>query len=153
MAFEIQEFDKTDSEYIFFIVLFHVDLDTLDDTKAKGLYNRKYCCGYYREYAQAEKAILYNWGDLYEDGYYNLVLIEARGEGLITVPLEKWFKVVPVYNEDREKEFAEVGFCAVATCTEESGPIRSKGWKVKEYKISEVPRPKRFGFFSGFALA
>ncbi len=65
------------------------------------------CWGWFSDYATAEKAVLANWTDMFEDGYYDFAVIEEVKEGLcVYCPPEKcrWFyadyRAKPEHEQD-----------------------------------------------------
>lgn len=51
------------------------------------------CVGYFDTFNEAETAALENWGDIYECGYYEYVVIEAIGSGLYQTDFHpSWYK-------------------------------------------------------------
>lgn len=55
--------------------------------------------GYFFSFEEAEEAVLNNWGDLYEDGYYEYAVIEGLEDGLYSVDLHPQF-----YKWEGDKE-------------------------------------------------
>ncbi|MBX4188318.1 MAG: hypothetical protein KW793_04270 [Candidatus Doudnabacteria bacterium] len=57
------------------------------------------CPGYFDTYEKAEQCIMENWGAIYEDNYYSIVLIEPIDAGLYAaIPGRKqrtWFEAIP----------------------------------------------------------
>ena len=47
--------------------------------------------GFYFSFEEAETAVLNNWGDIYEDGYYKYAVIEGHEEGLYSIDLHPQF--------------------------------------------------------------
>jgi hypothetical protein len=93
----------------------------------EDLYTRKRCWGYYPSYDMARKSILRNWTDMYENGYYNLAMIESILPGIVNLPASTWFKVIPVSKD-------------------------SNNW-IENYEVSEIEKPKRFKNYIGFSYA
>lgn len=62
---------------------FHVDFQTYIE--------RSRCVGYFNSYEEAEDVVRGNYGDLYEQGYYDYVVIENIPEGLYQYDLEPVF--------------------------------------------------------------
>jgi len=103
---------------VFFVVLFTLPWDKWDtdppeeriealvkkDPKFKTWQHSKYCAktvaGFFLSLEKAEKSILENWADMFEDGSYNLALIEEVQEGLIPERKHWWYEVEPLYNQD-----------------------------------------------------
>lgn len=51
------------------------------------------CVGYFNTFEEAEKATLENWGDIYECGYYQYVVIEAIKPGLYSIDIHPtWYE-------------------------------------------------------------
>ncbi len=47
--------------------------------------------GFFEDFATAEKCVLENWGDIYENGYYKYAVIEALEPGLYSTCLTPIF--------------------------------------------------------------
>lgn len=61
---------------------------------------RERVVGFFHLFENAENAVIKNWGDIYENGYYNIVVIEKAEEGLYNSYEEShWYK----YNKEYEK--------------------------------------------------
>jgi hypothetical protein len=56
-------------------------------------YNRSRVPGYFTNFGDAEKCVLENWGDIWEDGYYKFAIIEKTSPGLYTFEdrAEAWY--------------------------------------------------------------
>lgn len=55
--------------------------------------NRQRTWGYYVTFEEAEKSIVNNWGDMFENNYYDMALIEKVPEGIcICSEMIQWFK-------------------------------------------------------------
>ena len=74
--------------------------------------------GFYEDFATAEKCILENWGDIYEDGYYKYAVIEALEPGLYPTcltPTPVFYKWEGTIKEGGFKKIkrpsATKGFC------------------------------------------
>lgn len=117
---------------IFFVTVFYIphDMLNLEETSIKRpkewqsyLYKRVRCWGWFEKETDAEKCIKENWTDIYENGYYNLALIEPATQGPTGLATRnaRWFKVEYI-NEDT-------------------------------YDIKEIKRPKRFNNLCGFSYA
>lgn len=87
---------------IYFVTVFYVPHDMLDSRegeKPEGwqshLYKRIRCWGWYESQEDAERCIKENWTDIYENGYYNLAMIEPMSQGPCCVHprANRWFKV------------------------------------------------------------
>lgn len=90
----------------FITVFYSKDLNDPD-----GSDKRSRTWGYYRDLTRAEQAIYENWTDMYECGYYNLALIEAIDEGILSHAMcdrgpgkpsksRWWFTVIPQFDKD-----------------------------------------------------
>jgi hypothetical protein len=124
---------------IYFVTVFWVHPESLENEGFENpnedynkwessYYKRKRCWGWYKDLERAERCVKENWGDIYENGYYNLALIEPITEGMIGVCPgdERWFKVVAL-PEDTFKP-------------------------LEEYKIVEIQAPKIFANICGWSL-
>ena len=78
------------------------------------------CWGYFGDLETAKKAVLENWTDLHEEGYYDYLVIEKVGSGIYNFSnLTWWFKVVReeghlfIEEMKEEPDFAVgyVGWC------------------------------------------
>ena len=72
--------------------------------------------GFYEDFATAEKCVLENWGDIYEDGYYKYAVIEAIEPGLyptcLTPVFYKWEGTIKEGGFKKIKRpSATKGFC------------------------------------------
>jgi hypothetical protein len=55
---------------------------------------QKVTCGFFRDYELAERVVKENITDIYENGYYNLAVIEEVQEGMLGIPEKStWFSV------------------------------------------------------------
>jgi hypothetical protein len=85
---------------------------------AEPEFKRKRCWGFYLDYATAEKVVMENWADIFENGYYNIALIEGIPEGIcFGIPEEFWFAANPIFDSKRY---------------------------VAGYNVAKIERPKRF---------
>jgi len=73
---------------IYFVTVFHIEPDA-------DSYKRIRCWGWFYDERDAESCIKENWTDIYENGYYNLAMIEPLAQGPLGVVFEKsrWFNV------------------------------------------------------------
>ena len=153
MGLKISEQDKQDPDLMFFVTCIWVPPHLQDEEEISGKFDRTRCWGYFKDYEKAERSIKENWTDMFEDGYYNLAVIEAIGEGFINVPLACWFRVEPVMNEKRKVVNIKSGIVAAAQSGAESGPTREGNWRVKGYDVTELDEPPVcFKGIAGFAL-
>lgn len=72
--------------------------DLVDPKKAKD--RRWRCWGYYLDAETAKKCVLENWTDIFEDGYYNVAVIEAIPEGVVPIGTQEigWYR----YDDDTD---------------------------------------------------
>ena len=53
---------------------------------------RKRCVGYFPDFETADRCVRENWGDIYENGHYNHVVIEGKEPGLYSLTTEEhWY--------------------------------------------------------------
>lgn len=70
---------------IYMLATLYIDLVTGDDTRCSTV-------GWFKKFEEAEKCILFNWGDIQEAGWYNHAVIEKINEGLYGYTrLEFWY--------------------------------------------------------------
>ena len=61
--------------------------------KDKKIVDRR-CWGYFFKSSDAERCIMENGGDIYEQGSYNYAVIEGVPEGILTTcEIEKWYYI------------------------------------------------------------
>lgn len=92
----------------------------------EDLHEFKTCWGYYSDFEKAKKIVLENLTDIYENGTYNLAVIENLDEGSLFATEELWFSAKPLKSEE--------GY-------------------IDAYEVNEIEKPKRFTNFCGWALA
>ena len=92
----------------------------------EDLHEFKACWGYYSDFEKAKKIVLENLTDIYENGSYNLAVIENLDEGSLFATEELWFSAKPLKNEE--------GY-------------------IDAYDVKEIDKPERFANFCGWALA
>jgi hypothetical protein len=56
------------------------------------------CWGWFHDIDKARQAVKGNWNDMFEQGYYNKVLIEGIPEGMSFSTYEEWYDVLPIYE-------------------------------------------------------
>jgi hypothetical protein len=95
---------------IYFVTVFNIPHDQLEVSAgnlykppegwSSMYYKRSRCWGWWAEEKDAEACIAENWTDIYENGYYNLAVIEPMKQGPCGYVHRKdrWFKVG--YRED-----------------------------------------------------
>ncbi len=67
-------------EDVYFVTTVHLD--------NMGEIVRKRCIGWYPQWVQAKMAVENNYGDMYENGHYNYVVVERLGPGIY--PMHQW---------------------------------------------------------------
>ena len=79
----------------YFVTLFDVDRSSLDSKRIDTLYDSVRCWGYYNKEEDAERCIRENWADIYEDGSYNLAMIEVMSQGVCCTrsTQNRWFTI------------------------------------------------------------
>jgi hypothetical protein len=96
-----------DNDVIYFVTVFYLPKNerTVDtwrmnwNDKPEGWdsiwYKRSRCWGWYRDVDRARKIVLENRTDIYENGYYDLALIEPMGEGVCSYQGDsgEWYDV------------------------------------------------------------
>lgn len=119
-------------EIIYFVTVFYLDekyredksfMPKDDDKWESYLYKRIRCWGWFKDEKDAERCIMENWTDIYENGYYNLAIIEPHKQGPIGL----------VHRKDR---WFDIGYIDGHT-----------------YNIKEIQKPARFGNIVGFSYA
>ena len=54
---------------------------------------RKRCVGYFPDLKTADRCVRENWGDIYECGHYNHVVIEVKEPGLYSLTIDEfWYQ-------------------------------------------------------------
>lgn len=117
---------------IYFVTVFYIPeeyWDKKNDPSPKPnnwqsiFYKRIRCWGWFDSEKDAESCIKENWTDIYENGYYNLAMIEPMTQGPFSVhPREnRWFSVKYIDQDN--------------------------------YEIEEIERPNRFKNICGFSYA
>jgi len=84
------------------------------------------CWGYVSDFELAKKIVLENKSDIFENGSYNLAVIEEIGEGIpSTVDNETWFSAKPILGGRNH---------------------------IIAYDVEEIDKPKRFTNIIGWSL-
>ena len=52
---------------------------------------RRRTWGWYSNFEEAERAVLENYTDIFERGYYNLAVIEEMPEGVMAIAEKEWW--------------------------------------------------------------
>lgn len=72
----------------------------LKESKEPGInYSGIRTWGWFSDFATAEKAVINNSTDIFEDNSYNIAVIEEVGEGIIDICLTRWWYGAD-YGED-----------------------------------------------------
>ncbi len=82
-------------------------------------YKRSRCWGWYRDIEDARKCITENWTNIYENGYYNMAMIEPMHEGICRIAGgDEWYDAAPQVDSD--------GVISGYTVTKVEKPLRLK---------------------------
>jgi hypothetical protein len=76
--------NRTMTKTIFLIAVLHGP----DDLSPGG---RKRTWGWYEKFADAEEVVLLNQTDIFENGYYDMAVIEEMPEGVLAVEENSWW--------------------------------------------------------------
>ena len=97
---------------------FDVEWNVRSNEGLENLHGHRACSGYFPDLEQATKCVLQNWTDIYENGYYNLAVIEMIGWGIPAMADEEWWY--------QAKPILDISKC------------------IKDYAVSKIDKPLRF---------
>ena len=117
---------------IYFVTVFYLDKEhrekqstelEIPEGWSSRLYKRIRCWGWFEKEEDAEACIRENWTDIYENGYYNLAMIEPMTQG-------------PLCVHPRQNRWFDVEYVDQNT-----------------YNVTEIEKPERFKHICGFSYA
>lgn len=116
---------------MYFVTVIHLPWDKFNvewDVRLvkDDLHGHRACSGYFPDLEQATKCILQNWMDIYENGSYNLAVIERIAWGIpAMVDEEWWFQAKPILDINKH---------------------------IKEYVVAAIDKPLRFQQYAMWAF-